>query len=89
MSLKIINITVSCAVIIPDVLSDFSPKENYMMLKIGSDTLNEGRKVVANLTTDEIFKKVKIDFNKEIEQLNKKFENTVSQINKTIQFLSM
>jgi hypothetical protein len=109
MSLKIINITVPCDVIIPDVLSSFSPEENYMMLKIGCDTLSEGRKIVANLTTDEIFKKVRTDFNKQIEnlnneitkerttsllmqekitkmyetqldQLNKKFENAMSQI---------
>jgi hypothetical protein len=109
MSIKIINITVPGDAIIPDVLSTFSPEENYMMLKIGSETLSEGRKVVANLTSDEIFKKVRNDFEKEIEklnseitterktslmmneklarmyetqieQLNKKFENTLSQI---------
>ena len=109
MSIKIINITVPGDAIIPDVLSTFSPEENYMMLKIGSETLSEGRKVVANLTSDEIFKKVRNDFEKEIEklnseitterktslmmneklarmyetqieQLNKKFENTLSQV---------
>lgn len=109
MSLKIINITVPGDAIIPDVLSTFSPEENYIMLKIGSETLSEGRKVVANLTSDEIFKKVRNDFEKEIEklnseitterktalmmneklarmyetqieQLNKKFENTLSQV---------
>ena len=109
MSIKIINITVPGDAIIPDVLSTFSPEENYMMLKIGSETLSEGRKVVANLTSDEIFKKVRNDFDKEIEklnseitterktsllmnekitrmyetqieQLNKKFENAMSQI---------
>jgi hypothetical protein len=109
MSIKIINITVPGDSIIPDVLSTFSPEENYIMLKIGSETLSEGRKVVANLTSDEIFKKVRNDFEKEIEklnseitterktslmmneklarmyetqieQLNKKFENTLSQV---------
>jgi hypothetical protein len=109
MSIKIINITVPGDAIIPDVLSIFSPEENYIMLKIGSETLSEGRKVVANLTSDEIFKKVRNDFEKEIEklnseiinerktslmmneklarmyetqieQLNKKFENALSQI---------
>ena len=109
MSIKIINITVPGDAVIPDVLSTFSPEENYIMLKIGSETLSEGRKVVANLTSDEIFKKVRNDFEKEIEklnseitterktslmmneklarmyetqieQLNKKFENTLSQV---------
>ena len=109
MSIKIINITVPGDAIIPEILTTFSPEENYMMLKIGSETLSEGRKVVANLTSDEIFKKVRNDFEKEIEklnneitterktsllmnekitriyetqieQLNKKFENALSQI---------
>jgi hypothetical protein len=109
MSIKIINISVPFDAIIPEILTTFSPEENYMMLKIGSETLSEGRKVVANLTTDEIFKKVRNDFNTEIEklnneiisekkvsflmnekitkmyetqidQLNKKFENALSQI---------
>lgn len=109
MSIKIINITVPGDAIIPEILTTFSPEENYMMLKIGSETLSEGRKVVANLTNDEIFKKVRNDFDKEIEklnneitterktsllmnekltriyesqieQLNKKFENALSQI---------
>jgi hypothetical protein len=109
MSIKIINITVPGDAIIPEILTTFSPEENYMMLKIGSETLSEGRKVVANLTSDDIFKKVRNDFDKEIEklnveittekktslmmnekitkmyeaqleQLNKKFENALSQI---------
>jgi len=67
MSIKIINITIPGDAIIPDVLSTFSPEENYIMLKIGSETLSEGRKVVANLTSDEIFKKVRNDFEKEID----------------------
>ena len=56
MSIKIINITLPGDAIIPEILTNFSPEENYMMLKIGCETLSEGRKVVANLTTDEIFK---------------------------------
>jgi hypothetical protein len=109
MSLKVIQITIPIESYIPDIINSFSPEENYQMLKIGCETLNEGRKVVANLTSDEIFKKVRNDFDKEIdklnleiiterktslllnekltkmyetqiEQLNKKFENAVSQI---------
>ena len=75
MSIKIINITVPSDAIIPEILSSFSPEENYMMLKIGSETLSEGRKVVANLTSDEIFKKVRNDFDKEIEKLNNEITN--------------
>lgn len=75
MSLKIINITVPCDVIIPEILTTFSPEENYMMLKIGSESLSEGRKLVMNSTSDEIFKKVRNDCNKEIEKLNSEIIN--------------
>jgi hypothetical protein len=109
MSFKIINLPIPSNENIPNEISGFSPEENLKMLKIGCECLLEGRKVVANLTTDEIFKKVRTDFNKQIEnlngeitkerttsllmqekitkmyetqldQLNKKFENAVSQI---------
>jgi hypothetical protein len=70
MSVKVIQITIPSESSLPDIINSFSPEENYMMLKIGSETLNEGRKVVANLTNDEIFKKVRNDFDKEIEKLN-------------------
>lgn len=75
MSIKIINITLPGDAIIPEILSTFSPEENYMMLKIGSETLSQGRKVVENSTSDEIFKKVSNDFNKEIEKLNAEITN--------------
>lgn len=109
MSLKVIQITIPSESLLPDIINSFSPEENYQMLKIGCETLIEGRKVVANLTSDEIFKKVRNDFDKhieklnmeitterktavmmneklarmyetQIEQLNKKFENALSQI---------
>ena len=75
MSLKIINIAVPGDAIIPEILTTFSPEENYMMLKIGSESLSEGRKLVMNSTSDEIFKKVKNDCNKEIEKLNSEIIN--------------
>jgi hypothetical protein len=75
MSLKIINIAVPGDAIIPEILTTFSPEENYMMLKIGSESLSEGRKLVMNSTSDEIFKKVKNNCNKEIEKLNSEIIN--------------
>jgi hypothetical protein len=75
MSIKIINITVPSDAIIPEILTTFSPEENYMMLKIGSESLSEGRKLVMNSTSDEIFKKVRNDCNKEIEKLNSEIIN--------------
>ena len=57
MSLKTIQITVPKNKILQDI-SSFSPEENYLMLKIGSDCLLEGRKVVTGLSQDEIYEKI-------------------------------
>jgi len=67
MSLKIIKLT------IPEVsilhIGDFSPEENYQMLKIGSQCLLEGRKAVAGLTQKEIHQKIKNESKDEIQRL--------------------
>lgn len=68
--LKTIILTIPDNEIIPEIIASFSPEENFMMLKIGSESLSEGRKSVVNLTNDEIFKKVRNTCNKEIEKLN-------------------
>jgi hypothetical protein len=109
MSVKLIQITIPSDKILPDIINSFSPEENYLMIRIGSDTLIEGRKVVTNLTSDDVYRKIENEFKKEIEsldaeielekqssqkmqekiskiyesqieQLNKKLENTISQI---------
>lgn len=74
MSLKVVQITIPNDRNVPDIISTFSPDENYLMLKIGSDTLREGRKVVTNLTSDEVYKKIENDFKKEIESLDNEIE---------------
>ena len=74
MSVKVINITIPNDRSVPDIISTFSPEENYLMLKIGSDTLREGRKVVTNLTSDEVYRKIENDFKKEIESLDSEIE---------------
>lgn len=73
-SLKVVQIPIPHDRNIPDIISTFSPDENYLMLKIGSDTLREGRKVVTNLTNDEVYKKIENDFKKEIESLDNEIE---------------
>ena len=109
MSVKIIHITIPNDKSLPDIINTFTPEENYLMLKIGYETLSEGRKVVVKLTNDEIYQKIEKDFKKDIEkldneiklerdaslkmqdkiakmyetqmeQLNKKLENAMSQI---------
>ena len=74
MSLKIIQIAIPSDRNVPDIISTFSPEENYLMIKIGSDTLREGRKVVANITNDDIYRKIENDFKKEIESLDNEIE---------------
>ena len=59
MSLKVIQITIPSENILPDIINSFSPEENYQMLKIGCETLNEGRKSIAGLTQKEIYQKIK------------------------------
>ena len=68
MTLKIINITIPEERIIQNIDS-FSPEENYLMLKIGSSCLLEGRKVVAGLTQKEIYQKIKDESKGEIQKL--------------------
>jgi len=70
MSVKVIQITIPSENILPDIINSFSPEENYQMLKIGCESLNEGRKSIANLTSNQIFKKVESEFKKEIDKLN-------------------
>jgi hypothetical protein len=67
MSLKIITLT------IPEEsnlnIGHFSPEENYLMLKIGSQCLLEGRKAVVGLTQKEIHQKIKNESKDEIQKL--------------------
>ena len=67
MSLKIINLTIPEESILN--IGDFSPEENYQMLKIGSQCLLEGRKAVAGLTQKEIHQKIKNESKDEIQKL--------------------
>lgn len=70
MSVKIIHITIPNDKSLPDIINTFTPEENYLMLKIGYETLSEGRKVVVKLTNDEIYQKIEKDFKKDIEKLD-------------------
>jgi len=69
MSLRIINITIPADELVPDIISTFTPEENLLMLKIGSNCLKEGRQAVANLTQKEIYNKIKDESKSEIEKL--------------------
>lgn len=67
-SLKVINITIPEECILANI-DGFSPEENYLMLKIGSSCLLEGRKVVAGLTQKEIYQKIRNESKEEIQKL--------------------
>ena len=69
MSIKQITITIPEDKVIPDIINSFSPEENFMMLKIGSECLKEGRNVVSRLSQDEIYKKIKSESHNEVQKL--------------------
>jgi hypothetical protein len=66
MSYKTIHLTVPKEFIFND---EFSPEENAMIWKIGSDALLEGRKVISGLTQKEIYEQIKEDKREEIQKL--------------------
>jgi hypothetical protein len=66
--LKIVNITIPDASTLLDT-TDFSPEENFLMLKIGSSCILEGRKAVANLSQIEIYNKIKEGTREEVKKL--------------------
>ena len=72
MSIKVINLTIPDNECLPDIINSFSPEETYLMLKIGSGCLLEGRKVVAGLTQKEIYQKIRDESRNEIHGLELK-----------------
>ena len=65
--MKIINITIPEDCVLD--ISSFSPEENYLMLKIGSECLLEGRKVAVGLTQKDIYEKIKNESRGEVQRL--------------------
>jgi hypothetical protein len=66
---KTIVVTIPDNEIVPEILTSFSPEENYLMLKIGSDCLREGRNAVAGLTQKEIYAKIKEEASGDVHRL--------------------
>jgi hypothetical protein len=67
--IKKIIITIPENEVVPDIINSFSLEENYMMLKIGSECLLEGRKAVAGLTQKDIYNKIKEESREEVQRL--------------------
>jgi len=74
MTSKTITICIPNDKKLPDAIKEFSLEENYMMLKMGCESLIEGRKLFANLTSNEIYKKVENEFNNKIKILTDNIE---------------
>ena len=68
MSYKILNITIPNDKHIPELLN-FTPEENYEILRIGVNCLLEGRKAVVGLTQKEINDKIKGEYINDIVRL--------------------
>ena len=69
MACKTINLTIPKNQSLPEEIHNFSPEENYLMIKIGCECLLEGRKVVAGLTQKEIYEKIKDETKDEIRKM--------------------
>jgi hypothetical protein len=65
--MKILNISIPDDKILD--ISSFSLEENYMMLKIGSECLLEGRKAVVGLTQKDMYNKIKDETREEVQRL--------------------
>jgi CII-binding regulator of phage lambda lysogenization HflD len=65
--MKILNISIPDDKILD--INGFSLEENYMMLKIGSECLLEGRKAVVGLTQKDMYNKIKDETREEVQRL--------------------
>jgi len=66
---KTLVVTIPDNEVIPEVIGTFSPEENFLMLKIGSECLKEGRNAVAGLSQKEIYRKIKDESKEEVKKL--------------------
>jgi len=66
---KILSITIPDNEIVPEIMSTFSLEENFLMLKIGSECLKEGRNAAIGLSQKEIYQKIKDENREEVERL--------------------
>jgi hypothetical protein len=88
MACKVIQLSIPVDKRLPEEIHTFSPEENFQLIKIGTECLLEGRKVVAGLTQKEIYEKIKEETKEEIQkrdmelilerEMSKKMEERVS-----------
>ena len=66
---KTIQLTIPDAGNVPEIIATFSPEEVFLMLKIGSDCLKEGRNALAGMSQVEIYNKIKDESKEEVKKL--------------------
>ena len=66
---KVLHLIVPDNESIPEIIAIFSPEENYLMLKIGSECLREGRNAAIGLSQKEIYQKIKDETKDEVQKL--------------------
>jgi hypothetical protein len=66
---KVIHLIIPDNEIVPEIIATFSPEENYLMLKIGSECLREGRNAAIGLSQKEIYQKIKDETKDEVQKL--------------------
>jgi hypothetical protein len=66
---KVIQITIPEKEEIPEYMNTFSPEENFLMIKIGSQCLKEARVAIAGLSQKEIYEKIQSETKVQREKL--------------------
>ena len=66
---KVVKLIVPDNEIVPEIIATFSQEENYLMLKIGSECLREGRNAAIGLSQKEIYQKIKDETKEEVQKL--------------------
>jgi len=55
---------------IPEILTSFNSKENYIMIKIGCECIKQARTFLTNLSQEEIYNKIKEESMETIKKLD-------------------
>lgn len=68
-STKVISLTIPQNESIPEIIYEFSPEENYLILTIGSECIKKSRIALAGFSQKEIYNKIKDESKEEIRQM--------------------
>ena len=90
LSTKAISLTIPINENVPEIIHEFSPEENYLMITIGSECIKKGRIALAGFSQQEIYNKIKAESKEEIQkmeldiivqkEITKKMEEQISKM---------